>query len=286
MNLIPNPLTLNGKEVRMTSAKQSRSRMTGNYHVRFCMGVRGSDTPFDPTKWNRQCAYCGKKDVPLQIEHIEPKAKGGSDRVSNMSLSCEKGNKKKGTWNIKYFLKNKPEILNRVLSQAKSPLKDAAVVNATRNRIVEMLETKPLNVITGEGCQTKMNRINSALPKHHFLDAAWVSNYLIKVVSKINKPLIAICKGQGGRQKAALNKYGYPIRHNPLKPIKGWSSGDIAKRFDTGEFGRVNPRSKSNSFNFTPFGGKAMNVHVDKLRRVHRKDGYTYIFCTGLSNNV
>ncbi len=48
MNLISSPLTLNGKEVRMTSAKQSRSRMTGNYHVRFCMGVRGSDTPFDP----------------------------------------------------------------------------------------------------------------------------------------------------------------------------------------------------------------------------------------------
>ncbi len=49
MNLISSPLTLKGKEVRMTSAKQSRSRMMGNYHVRFCMGVRGSDTPFDPT---------------------------------------------------------------------------------------------------------------------------------------------------------------------------------------------------------------------------------------------
>jgi 5-methylcytosine-specific restriction endonuclease McrA len=237
-------------------------------------------------KWGRQCTYCGKKDVPLQVEHIDPKAKGGSDRISNLCLSCEKCNQKKGTQNIKDFLKNKPEILSSVLNQAKSPLKDAAAVNATRNRIVEMLETKPLTVVTGEGCQTKMNRINSVLPKHHFLDAACVSNRLIKVVSRITKPLIAICKGQGGRQKAALNKYGYPIRHNPLKPIKGWSSGDIAKRVDTGEFGRVNPRSQSNSFNFTPLGGKAVSVHMDKLKRVHRKDGYTYSFCRDVSKDV
>ncbi len=229
-------------------------------------------------KWQRQCAYCGKKEVPLQVEHIEPKAKGGSNRVSNLCLSCSKCNQKKGSRSVKDFLKNKPKILNQILSQAKSPLRDAAAVNATRNRIVEMLETKLVPVIKGEGCQTKMNRINSELPKEHFLDAASVSDRLIKVVSRINKPLIAICKGQGGRQKAALNKYGYPIRHNPLKPIKGWLSGDIAKRIDTLEFGRVNPRSKSNSFNFTPFGGKAVNVLMDKLTLVHRKDGYTYTF--------
>ncbi|MGB1289371.1 MAG: RNA-guided endonuclease IscB, partial [Aggregatilineales bacterium] len=29
-------------------------------------------------KWGRTCAYCGAKDTPLQIEHIVPKARGGS----------------------------------------------------------------------------------------------------------------------------------------------------------------------------------------------------------------
>ena len=28
--------------------------------------------------WGRKCAYCGVTDVPLQIEHIKPKSKGGS----------------------------------------------------------------------------------------------------------------------------------------------------------------------------------------------------------------
>ena len=107
-----------------------------------------------------------------------------------------------------------------------------------------------------------------------------------QLVFKTKQALIAICKGQGGRQKAALNKYGYPIRYNPLKAIKGWCSGDMAINSMNGLVGRVNPRSKSNSFNFTVPGMKAIGVHVDKLKRVHRKDGYSYTFSPVLSINV
>ncbi|NJN65774.1 MAG: HNH endonuclease, partial [Chloroflexaceae bacterium] len=46
-------------------------------------------------KWQRRCAYCGAKDVPLQIEHLVPKARGGSDRVSNLTLACEPCNQRK-----------------------------------------------------------------------------------------------------------------------------------------------------------------------------------------------
>ena len=34
-------------------------------------------------KWNRKCTYCNKENTPLQIEHIQPKAKGGTNRISN-----------------------------------------------------------------------------------------------------------------------------------------------------------------------------------------------------------
>ncbi|WP_202223229.1 hypothetical protein [Okeania sp. KiyG1] len=43
---------------------------------------------------------------------------------------------------------------------------------------------------------------------------------------KTTQALAAIYTGLGGRQKAAVNKLGYPIRYNPLKPIKAWNSGD------------------------------------------------------------
>ena len=56
-------------------------------------------------KWGRQCAYCGVKDVTFQVEHIHPRAKGGSNSITNLTLSCEKCNTKKGTKDIKDFLK-------------------------------------------------------------------------------------------------------------------------------------------------------------------------------------
>jgi len=33
-------------------------------------------------KWGRQCAYCKAKSIPLQVEHIIPRSRGGTKRVS------------------------------------------------------------------------------------------------------------------------------------------------------------------------------------------------------------
>ena len=75
-------------------------------------------------KFGRKCAYCGVENVPdLQVEHIIPKTRGGSDRVSNLTLACESCNLKKGNQTAKEF--GFPE----VQMQAKKPLKDAAVLN-------------------------------------------------------------------------------------------------------------------------------------------------------------
>src|SRR6266581_4378477 len=76
-------------------------------------------------QWERKCTYCCKENIPLQIEHIVPRAKGGSNRVSNLCLSCEKCNLAKGTKDIKNFLKKKPDLLKKILTQARAPLKDA-----------------------------------------------------------------------------------------------------------------------------------------------------------------
>lgn len=32
-------------------------------------------------KRGRKCAYCGRRDVPLQVEHIPPRSRGGLHRV-------------------------------------------------------------------------------------------------------------------------------------------------------------------------------------------------------------
>ncbi|WP_366514005.1 RNA-guided endonuclease IscB [Moorena sp. SIOASIH] len=227
-------------------------------------------------KWGRECAYCGKQNIPLQIEHIHPKSKSGSDRVSNLCLACEKCNQRKGNRPIEEFLKKKPSLLQKIKNKALSPLRDAAAVNMTRNKVVKVLK-KILPVVTGTGAMTKYNRTRLGLSKKHWVDAACVGNIETLVV-RTSQPLLVVCFGQGGRQKAALNKYGYPTRHNPLKPIKGWATGDIAKHQKIG-IGKVTPRSKG-SFGFTPLGTKGYkSCKPQDISVIHRKDGYTYSFC-------
>ncbi|VXD25540.1 HNH endonuclease (fragment) [Planktothrix serta PCC 8927] len=82
-------------------------------------------------KWSRKCAYCGVENVPLEVEHIHPKSQGGTDRISNLTVACHDCNQKKGSQDIQDFLSGKPDLLHRILRQAKQPLKDAAVVNST-----------------------------------------------------------------------------------------------------------------------------------------------------------
>ncbi len=39
-------------------------------------------------KWGRCCAYCGAENVPFEIDHVMPRDRGGSTRVSNLALAC------------------------------------------------------------------------------------------------------------------------------------------------------------------------------------------------------
>lgn len=43
-----------------------------------------------------KCAYCGRSDIPLTIDHIVPKAKGGQDTWENLISACTICNNKKG----------------------------------------------------------------------------------------------------------------------------------------------------------------------------------------------
>lgn len=77
-------------------------------------------------KWGRRCAYCGAEGVPLQIEHVVPKSRGGSDRASNLTLACRPCNERKGN-------RTATEIGHaEVEARATAPRRDAAAINATR----------------------------------------------------------------------------------------------------------------------------------------------------------
>jgi 5-methylcytosine-specific restriction endonuclease McrA len=44
-----------------------------------------------------KCAYCGRSDLPLTIDHIIPKAKGGSESWENLVCACTNCNNRKGS---------------------------------------------------------------------------------------------------------------------------------------------------------------------------------------------
>ena len=167
-------------------------------------------------KLDRQCAYCGVKDVPLQVEHIHPRAKGGSNSISNLTLSCEKCNTKKGTKDIKEFLKKDPSRLEKILKQAKRPLADAAAVNTTRFALLNVLKETGLPVETGSGGLTKFNRNQQNLEKTHWIDAACVGKSTPILNIKGVKPLLITANGHGTRKMCGTDKFGF-VRFVPYK---------------------------------------------------------------------
>jgi 5-methylcytosine-specific restriction endonuclease McrA len=237
-------------------------------------------------KWERKCAYCGVTNTPLQVEHklFHFKAKGGSNRLSNLCLACEKCNIKKGTQNIEQFLSKKPEVLKRVLSQAKRSLKDDPAVNSTRWALFNRLSMTGLPVSTGSGGLTKFNRTRLSLAKTHWLDAACVGNVeSLKILT--NKPLLIKATGHGTRQMCRTDKFGFPCRYVPrLKFVKGFQTGDIVKAIVTsgkkvGKYvGRVAVRTNG-SFNISA-SELVSGVSHKYCSIIQRKDGYSYAAST------
>ena len=233
-------------------------------------------------KWQRRCSYCDAKDVPLQIEHIHPRAKGGTDRVSNLCLACKKCNLKKNTDSIEKFLAKDPDRLKKILAQAKAPLKDAAAVNSTRWALFNALKATGLPVEVGTGGRTKFNRTKQELPKAHWIDAACVgvSGTNIEVPEDL-QPLLVRATGHGSRQMCSTDKFGFPKSHRTgIKKHFGFETGDIVRAVvPSGKnkgthVGRVTVRSRPGFVVNTDAG--RIEVHVKHLKAVQRRDGYAY----------
>jgi 5-methylcytosine-specific restriction endonuclease McrA len=232
-------------------------------------------------KWGRECAYCGAKNTALQIEHIHPTAKGGSDRVSNLTLACQPCNQQKSAQDLNTFLAKDPQRLARIQAQAKRPLKDVAAVNTTRWTLFQALQATGLSVTTGSGGLTKCNRVRLGIPKTHALDAACVGS--IDALSHWEKPTLAIkATGRGSYQRTRLNAYGFPRGYlTRQKRIHGFQTGDqvkaeITKGKKTGSYvGRVAVRA-SGSFNIQTAQGVVQGIGYRCCKVIQRADGYGY----------
>lgn len=230
-------------------------------------------------KWGRRCAYCDVENVPLEVEHIIAKSRGGSDRVSNLTLSCNQCNREKSNRDVREFLADKPDKLKAILVQAKQPLGDAAAINSIRYAIGNQLKTLSLPVTFWSGGRTKHNRVRQGYEKDHWIDAACVgeTGENVHIPAQL-KPQGIKAMGRGSRQMCRMDRYGFP-RTGPksAKRIHGFQTGDMVKAVvpqgkKTGTYiGRVAVRA-SGSFRV----GVVDGINGRYCCLLQRADGYEY----------
>jgi len=181
-------------------------------------------------KWGRACAYCDAAGVPLQIDHIRPRAGGGSNRVSNLTLACGPCNQAKGSTPVEAFLSRSPARLARVLAQARRPLRDAAAMNATRYAVSDgIIARTGLPVSRFSGGRTKWNRTRAGLAKTHANDAVCVGP-TDRVAGAVGPTIIITCAGRGTRQRMMPNAQGFARGHRPrTKSVQGFRTGDLVR---------------------------------------------------------
>jgi len=238
-------------------------------------------------KWGRECAYCAQTDTPLQIEHIDPKANGGSNRISNLTLACYPCNQEKDRQSLDQFfstskrLKNHQPRKDRILAQCKKPLRDATAVNATRWALFQTLKETGLPVEVSSGGRTRFNRNQLSIPKTHALDAACVGN--VEQITGWEIPTLAIkANGRGSYQRTRLTKYGFPRGYlMRQKQIQGFQTGDMVRAIvpkgkkEGAWLGRVAVR-KTGSFNIQTLSGAIQGISYKHCTLTQRGDGYGY----------
>jgi 5-methylcytosine-specific restriction endonuclease McrA len=235
-------------------------------------------------KWGRKCAYCDAENVPLNIDHVHPKAKGGSNRVSNLVLACVDCNKTKDDRFVEDFLSHDNDCLAKIRKQLKMTLKDAAAVNATRWVLYRALSETGLPVSTSSGGRTKFNRHLFSIPKAHALDAVCVGNMdaIAEVLCWRQPTLLISANGRGSYKRTRPTADGFPRGYlMRSKSVFGFATGDMVRAsVPSGKkrgsyIARVAVRA-SGYFNLQTATGVVQGVSHNYCRLLQRGDGYGY----------
>jgi 5-methylcytosine-specific restriction endonuclease McrA len=225
-------------------------------------------------KFGRRCVYCDSWDVPLNIDHVLARTRGGTDRVSNLVLACIPCNQRKDSQRIEDFC---PARASQVLARAKAPLHDAAAVNSTRFATRAVLLRLGVPVDCSTGGRTKFNRHEYGIPKTHALDAACVG-----VVAGVRgwggQTLSVQATGRGSHQRTRTDAFGFPRLLCPRsKRVHGFATGDLVRadvpkgKHAGVHVGRVAVRS-TGSFRVGSHDG----INHKHCTIVQRQDGYTH----------
>ena len=138
----------------------------------------------------REPPYCGglSGDNVLEVEHILPQSKGGTDKVSNLTISCKVCNETKGSMTLDQWervLRAKPSDINekrvknmpalRKQSKLKKGFQYSALTQSYKNYLLAELR-KGFTVEVTFGATIKYYRNQLGLPKSQINDALVIAS--------------------------------------------------------------------------------------------------------------
>jgi 5-methylcytosine-specific restriction endonuclease McrA len=230
-------------------------------------------------KWGRQCVYCRTEGLKLQVEHVIPKSRNGTDRVSNLTLACRKCNIKKGNQTAEEF--GYPEIQTHAVEQPK----DITAVSITRWAIYRAIKATGLEVEISTRGRTKYNRIRLRLPKHRAMEALCVGISTPNRFLGLQKATVLKihAMGRGQYRRTNVDKHGFPRGYlERTKMVRGFLNGDFAKalvphgKYAGTHEGTVLVR-QSGYFDIRKDGKRiAKGINARYFSLIQRFDGYAY----------
>ena len=229
-------------------------------------------------KHKRKCFYCGKTVSDFEVEHMTPKAKGGSNRIDNLTLSCHDCNEKKGTLTAEEFIQQtlsakKAASKLKQLPNEKRLFKYMAHMNATRWALYDAVKERYLNVKMTYGYITKYNRIQAGLPKAHHIDAKCITGFTI--VPSMSQTIVKVKMRRHNRQlhRATFSK-GHVRKAACLPTVTfGFQLYDLVL-FDNHRY-YIQSRKSSGSFRLVSVEGlKTKNRSYKKLTLLAHTNAY------------
>ena len=239
---------------------------------------------------NYICQYCNglSKDIRLEVEHKTPRMQGGTDSIDNLTLACHLCNQNKGNRTLKQWLDDlcyktdhlssrRRDCIGKVMSNRTISMRDAAAVNTTNKKLVEVIQQLGILTISRPAYMTKYNRHRLNQEKDHWIDAAMLGGVCHRVyISKSMTPMAVKAMGIGSRQMCAIDKYGFP-RSKPKGPscVAGFRTGDVIRLTRHGVTcvaraaltkGRIRIEHQ----------GVSIEAHPRNCISLHRSDGYSY----------
>jgi len=171
-------------------------------------------------KFGYRCAYCGRGETVFELDHIWPRSRGGTSRVSNLALACHACNAAKGDRTAAEFGYAEVE------AQARRPLHDAAAMNASRYALCDALRALEVPITTWSGGRTRWNRDRFHIEKAHALDALCVGDLAGARAGPL-KTFAIKATGRGRYCRTNVDESGFPRGYlTRKKQIEGIKTGD------------------------------------------------------------